>query len=187
MYQHIHGLIKSDRSCGKYGGKECIPNHNFQECSVLRGTFGFGRPLHTLGDTARAVLWQKNNPRKELFVAYVGTLQVLKAFDPGKWSICIFFEDVAPEGDDIKQPPPSAPMQPDSTLPGPDPGHGPSDLPGPPPPPDEQDDIADDESLDPGDEFGDPDLPFLPPHPPPSPIETDHLKFDHLTSTGRGG
>ncbi len=57
-------------------------------------------------------------------MAYVGTLQVLKAFDPGKWSICIFFEDVAPEGDDIKQPPPSAPMQPDSTLPGPDPGHG---------------------------------------------------------------
>ena len=96
-------------------------------------------------------------------------------------SISIFFEDVAPEGDDVKQPPPSVPMQQDSTPPGPDPGHDTSDPPGPPPPPDEQDDIADDESLDPGDEFGDPDLLFLPPHPPPSPIETDHLKFDHLT------
>ncbi len=140
--------------------------------------------MHTLGDTARAVLWRKNNPRKELFVVHVGTLQVLKTFDPDKWSFCIFFEDTAPEGDDVKQPPPSVPMQQDSTLPGPDPGHGPSDppgpplpppddRPGPPPPPDGQDDIvADDESLDPGDEFGDPDLPILPPNPqilPPIP------------------
>ncbi len=96
-------------------------------------------------------------------MAYVGTLQVLKAFDPGKWSICIFFEDVAPEGDDVKKPPPSGSMQTDSSLPSPDPGSGPSQTPGPPPLPDEPDDIADDESLDPGDEFGDPDLPFLPP------------------------
>ncbi len=120
---------------------------------------------------------------------------MLKTFDPEKWSFCIFFEDTAPEGDDVREPPPPIPepMQQDSTLPGPDPGHGPSDPPGPPlPPPDDQDDIdLDDESLDPGDEFGDPDLPFLPPNPPPGPspgpaptpvdpIDTDHHKYDHL-------
>ena len=97
-------------------------------------------------------------------------------------SICIFFENVAPEGDDFNQAPPSGPMQTDSSLSRPDPGYGPSQPPGPRLPPDEPDDTAADESLDPSDEFGDPDLPFLSPHPLPAPIESDYLKFDNLTS-----